>query len=549
MGNPDAFLLKQLLDVRVFVVFVAPASRGQSKLDGWPQVWVRDEHGRWDQLQFGRQRRAHQLLCLLAWRHQGVREKAVDLYFGRVPGDDGQFIKQPKRNAAKTARRKLEERLAERQLKDLFDVPGASGDNAPRTDGVNGAANESDGAGWSLRAAMTDVELAKIAVKQGEWEAASLLTDGAGGCLIGFARVPRRERFQLRTRPSDRDAARVRLPRDLLASAQGVAEAVRRAAARAHQEPPTNANWISAMLAWLSEPAQRIAPSAAPRRPPTAEVDDDEIVDAEIVEPHELPAGRSDKQPADEDSRLLPVPVTSRALDASAQDSATHELIARSPIPETQPATLRQLRAETTLPLAGGELVISVHPLNDRPASSRRVIALLGALIAVLAIALVVVAIIRLSSRGTHGVTAEHARLEQESPAHSVKTFQNPRDLTAHATSIPANRVVLVSCRTYIPSASSNTGGYWYRLLSAPWRGRYTPADTFPMAIPAPLTAKRTPQRSRTRTTTTRLCPSARAIRRAAASSSLAHRARRPSGAHLAAPQRALRSPTAGGSW
>jgi hypothetical protein len=483
MGNPDAFLLKQLIDVRVFVVFVAPASRGQGKLAGWPQVWVRDEHGVWDQLRFGRQHRAHQLLCLLAWRHGNVRESTVDLYFGQVPNDDGQVVNEPKRNAAKTARRTLEGRLAERHVGHLFHVPGASEDIARQSDAVQSGSKQSDGAGWAVHAAISDVELAAIAVKQGEWEAASLLTDGADGCLIGFASLPRgrREPFWVRMRPSDRDAARVRLPRDLLAVAKGVAEAVRGSAVRAHQEPPKRPEWIKAMLEWLSEPAQQVAPAADTSQPPPIEVEheDEVIVDAEIVEPHDLPAATGDDERTARDSRLLPVPAASRELDAPARDSATKELIARSPIPDAKPATLGQLRTETTLPVAGGELVVPVHPLNDRAGPARGRVALLGALVAALTIAIVVVANVRPSSRGVQGLTGQHARLEQESPAHSVKTFQNPRDLTAHWTQIPANRVVLVSCRTFVPSVSSNTGGYWYQLLSAPWRGRFAPADTF----------------------------------------------------------------------
>lgn len=62
----------------------------------------------------------------------------------------------------------------------------------------------------------------------------------------------------------------------------------------------------------------------------------------------------------------------------------------------------------------------------------------------------------------------------------AARTFSDPYSLTREGPSIPHNRSVLVSCKFYWPYPESVAhDGYWYRVVSKPWRGRFAPANSF----------------------------------------------------------------------
>jgi hypothetical protein len=71
--------------------------------------------------------------------------------------------------------------------------------------------------------------------------------------------------------------------------------------------------------------------------------------------------------------------------------------------------------------------------------------------------------------------------IEREYPHSPVKTFIDCHGPSGVGMSIAANQVVRVYCRVFDVSIPSvEPGGYWYRIASPPWNGKYwSPANTF----------------------------------------------------------------------
>ena len=70
-------------------------------------------------------------------------------------------------------------------------------------------------------------------------------------------------------------------------------------------------------------------------------------------------------------------------------------------------------------------------------------------------------------------------RFSSESGPKPRGLFPIPIRSLAKARPYP-NRSVLVSCKLYWPYPESVAyDGYWYRLVSKPWRGRLAPANSF----------------------------------------------------------------------
>jgi hypothetical protein len=64
--------------------------------------------------------------------------------------------------------------------------------------------------------------------------------------------------------------------------------------------------------------------------------------------------------------------------------------------------------------------------------------------------------------------------------APQVPTYAEPFKLAGAGRSIPHNRYVLVSCKLYWPHPESvEKDGYWYRIITKPWNGRFSPANSF----------------------------------------------------------------------
>jgi hypothetical protein len=70
---------------------------------------------------------------------------------------------------------------------------------------------------------------------------------------------------------------------------------------------------------------------------------------------------------------------------------------------------------------------------------------------------------------------------EQVVPELSARTFLDYHSASGEGPTIGAEQVVQVFCKVYDPTIPSVLpGGYWYRIASAPWRGRYySPANSF----------------------------------------------------------------------
>jgi hypothetical protein len=70
-----------------------------------------------------------------------------------------------------------------------------------------------------------------------------------------------------------------------------------------------------------------------------------------------------------------------------------------------------------------------------------------------------------------------HERVWAEEGA---RTFKNPYALSGEGLRVPYNKKVLVACKIYWPELRSvKHRGYWYRLLTAPWKGLYSPANSY----------------------------------------------------------------------
>lgn len=61
-----------------------------------------------------------------------------------------------------------------------------------------------------------------------------------------------------------------------------------------------------------------------------------------------------------------------------------------------------------------------------------------------------------------------------------ARTFEDPRTLAGEGRRVPSDRWVLVACKIYRPElASVAHRGYWYLLLTPPWEGLYSPANSY----------------------------------------------------------------------
>jgi hypothetical protein len=61
-----------------------------------------------------------------------------------------------------------------------------------------------------------------------------------------------------------------------------------------------------------------------------------------------------------------------------------------------------------------------------------------------------------------------------------ARTFKNPYNVSGEGSRVPQNAVVMVACKVYWPELRSvKQDGYWYRLLTAPWKGLYSPANSY----------------------------------------------------------------------
>jgi hypothetical protein len=82
---------------------------------------------------------------------------------------------------------------------------------------------------------------------------------------------------------------------------------------------------------------------------------------------------------------------------------------------------------------------------------------------------------------------ADEAVPDVDGPVHErvwaqegARSFKNPYDLTGEGLRVPYNEAVEVACKIYWPELRSvKQDGYWYRLLTPPWKGRYSPANSY----------------------------------------------------------------------
>lgn len=59
-------------------------------------------------------------------------------------------------------------------------------------------------------------------------------------------------------------------------------------------------------------------------------------------------------------------------------------------------------------------------------------------------------------------------------------TFADPYSVSGAGPKIPRNRFVVVTCKLYWPGPPSVVPeGFWYRLATEPWAGRFSPANLF----------------------------------------------------------------------
>jgi len=62
----------------------------------------------------------------------------------------------------------------------------------------------------------------------------------------------------------------------------------------------------------------------------------------------------------------------------------------------------------------------------------------------------------------------------------TAATFAEPFKGTGAGPDIPKNRSVLVSCKLYWPHPESvSEDGYWYRIETEPWKGLFSPANSY----------------------------------------------------------------------
>lgn len=91
-------------------------------------------------------------------------------------------------------------------------------------------------------------------------------------------------------------------------------------------------------------------------------------------------------------------------------------------------------------------------------------------------------------STGQQEVTGEEAQLgegtrrfKETAGEGGASTYANPHTLSEPGESVEPGQTVKVICRVYAPEPPSvNPDGYWYRLSSSPWKGKFfAPANSF----------------------------------------------------------------------
>lgn len=114
---------------------------------------------------------------------------------------------------------------------------------------------------------------------------------------------------------------------------------------------------------------------------------------------------------------------------------------------------------------------------------------------------LIVIGIVVLHNNGNGVVVPEPPKLPQIPPAQEAKdravpnakgpvreqvwapeatTFAEPFKLEGAGQPIPHNEYVLVSCKLYWPHPESvEEEGYWYRIITKPWKSLFSPANSF----------------------------------------------------------------------
>ncbi|WP_404962233.1 hypothetical protein [Streptomyces sp. 147326] len=70
--------------------------------------------------------------------------------------------------------------------------------------------------------------------------------------------------------------------------------------------------------------------------------------------------------------------------------------------------------------------------------------------------------------------------IREQSGSKGSPTFLDPHGAKGPSGRIPAHSWIEVECRVYAPEIeTANPDGWWYRIASHPWNGRYAVANTF----------------------------------------------------------------------
>lgn len=75
-------------------------------------------------------------------------------------------------------------------------------------------------------------------------------------------------------------------------------------------------------------------------------------------------------------------------------------------------------------------------------------------------------------------VTPAKRTVREQSGSHGSPTFANPHGAIGPGVRIPADALVEVECRVYAPEIA-NADGWWYRIASGAFDGRYDVANIF----------------------------------------------------------------------
>lgn len=418
---------QHLAPFRLCMLFMASPDLPDDLLGEWPTLWAQGRDGAWRSVVFGRSHQARRLACLLIVNPQGLSAKQA----GRALSPAGVDGKGERQNA----KRYLLEALHDVAAEDLLVLPERGGRGAPP---------------WALRHATTDIAIAADAAGRGQWTLAAALTHGGNANLAGIPAPGSpsagwKAALPLSAVRTGRERGRGSLPAELADRARVTASRVRSHRTDWRDFGPLHHPVVEAELG----------------SPPPVEIE--AVLEGVVVSPDasdprrpgNLPPGVRPATPAPRRSartlgQLVPA-VRHLELPRSSADDIGYEL--------------------TVIPL--GQVV-----KRGRAASRRSLTAVIG--IPVIGIAVVIIGRAT-SDRQSSRTSAAGTRAEQETFAHSVKTFSSPTQLNAAGPAIAAGAIVQVSCRIYAPSiASVSPDGFWYRISSPPWNNRYyTPANTF----------------------------------------------------------------------